>query len=116
MNFDYKNDVQPLIVKYDPIKKSTFNLKNIVASKAGLIKRVKGSFNYLIASRKIHLYSMLPIFEHVLQNRRSDDATDQIVSQKTEENPPVDIVQYKLDLEPENKKTESALIIEVQNR
>ena len=42
MNFDYKNDVQPLIVKYDPIKKSTFNLKNIVASKAGLNKKSEG--------------------------------------------------------------------------
>ena len=114
VNFDYKNDVQPLIVKYDPIKKSTFNLKNIVASKAGLNKKSEGVLQLSDSKQKNTSLFNVANFRTRFANRRSDDATDQIVSQKTEENPPTDVVQNKPNLEPENKKTESDFIIEVQ--
>ncbi|MEC8677278.1 MAG: LysM peptidoglycan-binding domain-containing protein [Candidatus Margulisiibacteriota bacterium] len=114
VNFDFNNDVQPLVVKYDPIKRSTFNLKNIVASTAVLKKKNDGVLQPSNSKQKNRSLFNVANIRKRFSNRRSDVATNQIVSQNTEENPPADVVQYKSDLGPENKKTESELIIEVQ--
>ena len=114
VDFNYENDNQLLIVKYDPIERSGFNLKDIVASTA--VPKQKSDEDVQASnskSRNASLFNVANIRTR-FTNRRSDVATNQIVPQNIEEKPPADVDQHKPDLEPVIKKPEIELIIEVQ--
>ena len=60
VNFDYKNDIQPLIVKYAPLEKSVFNVKDIIASTT-VLKQKSSAVRQPSENDKASLFNMANI-------------------------------------------------------